>query len=595
MTSRLLSQSISRCLLVLGISISLGMMFFSIAKAQSIELIEQLHVHIEVAVDGTLRIEETIAYDFGDLQRHGIFREIHDTHTQPATAWYKDRFIILRPVSVTRNGVPEPYENEARRGLYLRIGDADKTITGKHEYIITYVVEGALSQFSDTTELYWNVTGNQWKVPIKRTEVVLQVENAAVLGAQSACYAGQPGDSQSCQNIIFPTAEEQNVVTFVHDQVLNPGEELTVAQELRLTQPIEIIEEQNLIYFVLGVTLIWFYGLGIYLYRWKTRYRNRQAIIAQYEPYQQFQPLFTGVLFDNRLDARDITAGIVSLAEQGFISITQKSAKVLYVFQTHDYEIELLKTFSEAKSLYAEDLLGLLFTEPSDSLIPVGTKVLLSTIKKSQTKLIKNAKVITQLQATVKSRLITQDFLETDWLQRTKIILLGFIVLGVVSMVVVGGDLMTLFNSPVAILLLLFIPLSLGIVMLFAADRRTTKGYEAMYHLKGFQDFLSVTEKERYTFHNAPSKSPEQFMQFLPYAIAFGVEKQWSEVFSDISMSAPGWYHSEVAGSHFSAAVFTSELSAFSTALTSSTSPASGSAGSGFSGGGSGGGGGGSW
>jgi len=40
------------------------------------------------------------------------------------------------------------------------------TVTGVHSYVISYRVGGALTYFSDHDELYWNVTGNEWDVPI---------------------------------------------------------------------------------------------------------------------------------------------------------------------------------------------------------------------------------------------------------------------------------------------------------------------------------------------------------------------------------------------------------------------------------------------
>ena len=109
--------------------------------------------------------------------------------------------------------------------------------------------------------------------------------------------------------------------------------------------------------------------------------------------------------------------------------------------------------------------------------------------------------------------------------------------------------------------------------------------------------FLSVTEKERYTFFNAPEKSPELFMKYLPYAIAFKVEKEWSKVFEGITMPNPSWYEGG-SMSTFSATALASDIGAFSSSVVSSSTSSSGTSGSsggGSSGGGGGGGGGGSW
>jgi uncharacterized membrane protein len=79
-------------------------------------------------------------------------------------------------------------------------------------------------------------------------------------------------------------------------------------------------------------------------------------------------------------------------------------------------------------------------------------------------------------------------------------------------------------------------------------------------------------------------------MEFLPYAIALGVEDKWAKKFEGIYLDNPSWYTSS-SGYDFMARGFASELSSFG----SSFSASSGSSGGGSQGGGGGGGGGGSW
>ena len=192
MANKTYLHTTKKWLLAIGISISLWAMLFSIASAESIE---SFQVNIVVETDGTLVVTEQIVYDFGSLERHGIFREIKNQHAQPASVWYKERVIELEPVSVLRNGSSEPYVEESHAGMYLKVGDAGRTISGTHTYEITYKVTGALSQQSDVTELYWNVTGNQWQIPIEEVRVALRLSDAGALGEQAACYVGGLGSS----------------------------------------------------------------------------------------------------------------------------------------------------------------------------------------------------------------------------------------------------------------------------------------------------------------------------------------------------------------------------------------------------------------
>lgn len=137
-------------------------------------------------------------------------------------------------------------------------------------------------------------------------------------------------------------------------------------------------------------------------------------------------------------------------------------------------------------------------------------------------------------------------------------------------------------------------------------SRRTYKGVLAYEHILGFKEFLSVTERERLKFHQAPEKKPQLFEKYLPYAMVLGVENEWAKQFEEIYKQKPDWYESYdsrplaayafVSGlnslSSKSASIFTSTPAS---KTSSGSFGASGFGGGGFSGGGGGGGGGGSW
>ena len=81
--------------------------------------------------------------------------------------------------------------------------------------------------------------------------------------------------------------------------------------------------------------------------------------------------------------------------------------------------------------------------------------------------------------------------------------------------------------------------------------------------LKGFKMYLHHAERYR-----LKAMSPKHFEACLPYAMVFGVEKEWAKNFEDIYKQAPDWYE----GSNFSA--MTWSTIAFSNSLSSSFSPA---------------------
>ena len=55
----------------------------------------------------------------------------------------------------------------------------------------------------------------------------------------------------------------------------------------------------------------------------------------------------------------------------------------------------------------------------------------------------------------------------------------------------------------------------------------------------GFEDFLAHVESDRF---NRMIKTPQMFEKFLPFAMALGVEKNWSKAFQNIYTQPPSWY-----------------------------------------------------
>ena len=148
-----------------------------------------------------------------------------------------------------------------------------------------------------------------------------------------------------------------------------------------------------------------------------------------------------------------------------------------------------------------------------------------------------------------------------------------------------------------------------GIVALFYKILKgyTPEGIAVKREVEGFKLFLTTAEEERLKIIGTPpTKTPELYETYLPYAIALGVEKQWSRQFAPLfeKMAAEGNPYTVVwiSGGRFdsfNADSFASNISSsMGSSISSSSTPpgsSSGSGGRGSSGGGGGGGGGGGW
>ncbi len=557
------------------------LLFLAVPFCTHADYIDSFASDITVSSDSSFVVVEQIDYVFTGF-RHGIYRYIPTTHPDKARQKFKERYTDIHVVDVTMDGKVVPYEvsTESDR-VYIKIGDPNQMIDGGHRYTIRYGVAGGISfPPNEGADLYWNVTGNSWEVPMHSVEARVSSPDPIIIRERS-CYRGLVGASASCDRV-----EEASGTILFSARELEPGEGMTIAQALNRSKIDRVILERwKPLWLWIPIFVLWFGALGTFVYRYRTANRTGRTIIPQYEPYPGIKPMYTGLLFDGRLDPQDITACIVYLAEQGFLKIRKTESKVMFFFEVDDYEITLVKPLDETVGQFERSILTLLF---GDTFTP-GAVVTLNTLKRDMVQRQKNYQSIVALKKSLEEDLVTNGFFQT---KISPGLLVGAFVLLVFVLVFFFSFLITVLSTNAIFALILIIG-SAGILGL-SNRRRTMKGYEALDHLLGFKEFLGVTDKERFEFHNAPEKSPQQFMEYLPYAIAFGVEEKWAEVFKDVVIENPGWYDGGSGPMSFSAVNLTSSLGAFSTAFAASsgTSPSSGG---GSSGGGGGGGGGGSW
>ncbi len=550
----------------------------TLAKA---EVIHSFTSDITLSQDGSFTVSETIQYDYEGTERHGIFRQIPISHLQPSERRFHERNIDIAIESVTQDGAIVPYQISYDLGeMQLKIGDPDRTITGVHTYVITYQVRGGLSYYeSGEAELYWNVTGNGWEVPIENALAEVH-DPDHIMRDEARCYVGYVGEDTECA-----INKTEDTVVF-GGMSLKPGTGLTIAQALDPSAVEKLVVERWSLWSIwLFGALAWLVGLAVFLYRYLFANKTHASIIAQYEPYEDFKPMYTGLLFDGRIDSRDITASIVYLAEQGFFKIKHVGRKKFFFIETDDYEIALKRPYDEIENEFQKNIFTLIF----DSSSTVGETIVLSELAKNTSRQKENYKLVNSLKSAAEKDLVAQGFFEYGWRKQLKTLAsLLVVILGLLWVTSLLGAAM---DSAIAIGAITFF-VSL-ILLVVSYRRRTRKGYEALDYLKGFKEFLSVTDKERFKFHNAPQKSPEQFMTYLPYAIAFGVEKEWAEAFKDITIPEPDWYEGQ--GTTFSAVYLSQSLGTFGTVVTNASGSSPASSGGGSVGGGAGGGGGGSW
>ena len=129
------------------------------------EQVSNFDASISIYADSSVLVKETIIYDFGSAQKHGIYRNIPYAYNRNGS-----KYNIRLNVETVKDESGQLYDySQSRSGGYLKlkIGDSQTYVTGKKTYVISYTVNRAINFFTDQDEFFWNVTGNEWEVPIQ--------------------------------------------------------------------------------------------------------------------------------------------------------------------------------------------------------------------------------------------------------------------------------------------------------------------------------------------------------------------------------------------------------------------------------------------
>ncbi len=565
-----------RILVALVALVALGI--FSLpASADEGWVIQRFASDITIQKDASLHITEAIDVDFGGLQKHGILRTIpvryqwDDTHL---------RVYQLQVRSVTDgSGKGVPYEtSDQGASKVIKIGDANRTVSGRQTYRITYDVSGAMNAFPAHDELFWNVNGGLWDV---RAQAVTATVHAPAAPQQVTCYQGAAGSDEACRFTITSSGAD-----FAATRPLAPRGQLTIVAGLAkgvIAEPKPIIARDGdnlLAYFeplpiwlalaalALGV------GLAFVYWRWYTvgrDARERETIVPEYEPPDKVRPAQLGVILDESADTKDVTATIVDLAVRGYLTITEEPSEGLFAkkdWTLHDSGKTLDQLLPYERIVYAG-----LFKDGADVKVSELRTHFVSALRSAESELYR-------------------DSADRKWFAtRPDRVRQGYAGVSVLA-IIAGVGLAWLLGRTLGAGLVGIAVIVVGLVALAVSrimPAKTAAGAELLRRSLGFRQYMEVAEKERQRF----AERENIFSEYLPYAIVFGCVEKWARAFKDIDMSAQtsSWY---LGSGPFNAGILSSSLMGFSSNLGSAISSTPGSSGgSGFSGGGAGGGGGG--
>ena len=575
-------------------------------RAEGHERIVRYDALIQIEADGSLLVEETIDYDFGDGYRHGIFRAI------PVRYYYDEDFERVTPLEWLdvrgSAGTADEWKREGNEWTErIRIGDPDRTITGLHTYAIRYRVEGVLNGFEGRDELFWNPVGTEWEVDIERATVRVEGPGEVV---EVACYAGYEDRETACAE----AAKTGRVATFAADG-LYPYQGMTVVVGIPkglVPEPEPLLEEiwkfekafavTPVTVGLSGVLLAGVVGAAGWLF-WNggrdRRYAggaveaafgtegqavetvpmfDRTPTPVEFAPPEAVRPGQMGTLVDEVANPLDVTATLIDLATRGYLQIEEIEKKGR--FSKPDWLLRKMKPPDGDLKKY-ETLLV-------DKLFGVGEEVELSSLKREFAERLKEVQDA-----------LYDDVVAEGWYAvrpdraRTRWRLIGFGGVG-------GGGLVVGAAAVLTKLALVPAPLVVGGFLLLVGagwmPRKTAAGYGIVQRTLGFKRMIETAETRSAEF----AEKKNLFTEYLAYAVVFGCTEKWAKAFAGLAEEPGGYGTWYVGTSMLQYTALAGALDSFSSTASSTIGAAAASSGgSGFSGGsvggGFGGGGGGSW
>ena len=544
------------------------------AAARSLA-IERFDAEVAVARDASIDVTETIRARFTGAW-NGLYRTVPVVYRTPQGFDYR---LFLRPLAVT-DGAGRPLRYEASSERHYRkfkiwipdAQDAARTV------IFRYRVANALRFFTDHDELYWNVTGDEWDVPIEAASAVIRLPTGAT-DVRSLAFTGSYGSR----------AQDADVRT------LSDGVDIAMRRPLAFHEGLtavvgwskDAVEEPGpLARALLFLRANWLFTaplavFALMLRLWYTRGRDPRLrpIVPRYEPPDGLSPAETGTLVDNRADLRDITSTLVDLAVRGCLVIEERDREgLLGLLASKDFTLRRRKDQPGDLKPHERAVLHGIFVGRGDA-------VELSDLKNEF------YQELPGIRDRIFGALVGRGYYarRPDQVRTTYWVLAAIVGVAafLAAALAANGGVDILGAPPITI----FVAGALSGAVVFAfgwvMPARTAAGAQALEGVLGFEEFLARVESDRIA---RVEKTPAMFEKFLPFAMALGVEQKWARAFEGICQKPPDWYRGGSV-SDFRPRLFVDQLGGMSrSAAAIMVSQPRSAGGSGFGGGGGGGG-----
>ncbi len=395
---------------------------------------------------------------------------------------------------------------------------------------IEYTVVGALRVYPGGDQLWWAAIPDLHRFPIRNSIVTVALPSDAAPreGIDPIVTYGAPAQIQVYGSTIRALATRQ----------IAPDEEFSLRVQyphqsnarMAVWQPTfdaqRAFAENTLPVLnvaALGLALLVAVGGPLILFaRWYTKGRDPEAgPVPQYltDPPSPLPPAVVGTLLDETANTRDVLSTLIDLARRGYVYIRQ-GADTFYFSRSdrsvkqdlHGFEERFLKRF------FATDM------QQSTETLRGSFYRTLPLLKEDLYEVL------------VKNELVTSN---PHHSRRRWTVLAVIVLVMSLALLLTATQWAGLFVTAIQFITIGFAVY--GAAMFgFAAvmPAKTRRGAQQAAKWKAFREYLRRLQK-----NGEVREAVARFDEFLPYAIAFGMEKEWIRLFSrERDVPAPRWY-----------------------------------------------------
>ena len=590
---------------------------------------------VEIVVDehNKYSIKENIDTYF-NVSKHGIIRRIPLYNNIIRQDGTRERNRVL----ISNVHVNEEFASSRENYNYvLKIGSADKTLTGKHSYSISYDYDIGLDKNNKYDELYFNIIGTEWDTDI--SNVTFKITMPKEFDASKLGFSyGEYGESNT-DNISYDV--DGNVITGSFEGTLLAGEGLNVRM---------VLPEGYFIRKSVGSSLLecWYYiipilGVLISYLIWKKYGKDDQVVdVVSFYPPENMNSLDVAFAKKGSVNSNDAVSLLVYLASKGYIKIVEdKKSKSRFTIQ----KVKEYDGNNKEEELFFRGLFKKVWDSISSDELNESFYLTINSIltKKNSTA---NRKELFNSKSSNKRYILFLFMLITSSLS-TIIPALGYKLsdvifsiiicnlIGIVALIIVGiiydnNCTKKGLNSALGFAFFFVLALAvanftiigfeyiyydtvylIGFILCMVCTyliyffylivtKRTEYGNKVLGEVNGFKKFLETAEKDK--LESLVHDDPSYFYNILPYAYVLGVSDAWIKQFEGIAIAPPEWYESADTFDYYrfnrslNRTIHSASRVMNSVPQSSGGSSSGGGfSGGGFSGGGSGGGGGSSW